>query len=162
AGIAVMLEILTDNRNRTAAEIRKLFERHGGNLGTTGAVAWMFDRKATFPVARSSEFDEDRLLEIALEAGAEDLTTTEGGFEIRCDAGSFAAVREALVAAGVPFSGEEVGYVPSTVVEIDRVEDARRVVRCLDALEEHDDVQSVYANASFSDEVLARLAEEDA
>jgi YebC/PmpR family DNA-binding regulatory protein len=157
-GVAVMAEVLTDNRNRTAPEIRKAFEKNGGNLGTAGAVAWMFERKATFPVASDCALSEDQLMEIAIEAGAEDLLDEGDHFEIRCDPSEFVDIREALERAEVPLDGGEVGYVPKTTAVVADIAEARKVARLLDALEEHDDVQNVFANFEFTDEVLADLA----
>ena len=158
AGVAVMLEVLTDNKNRSAGEIRKAFERNGGNLGTNGAVAWMFERKATFPVASDCELTEDQLMEIAIDAGAEDLLDAGDHFEIRCEPSDFVGVREALERAKVPLNGGEVSYVPKTTAVVSEIAEARKVARLLDALEEHDDVQNVFANFEFTDEVLADLA----
>ncbi len=161
SGVAVLLEILTDNRNRTAPEVRQVFDRSGGNLGNSGAVAWMFERKARFAVPSTSGVGEERLMEIALEAGAEDLVPLGDAFEIRSEPGDFEAVRAALESASVEFEGAEVAYLPKQLVEIGDVRDARKVLRCLDELEELDDVQNVYSNCEFSDDVLKAL-EEDA
>ena len=153
AGVAVMLEILTDNRNRTAPEIRKLLEKSGGNLGATGSVAWMFERKAVFVVGRTDGLSEERALEIALEAGAEDLTASESSFELRGDPSDFSSVRDALDVAGLDVTTAEVMYLPQTVAEIDDVAAARKVVALIDALDDHDDVQTIHANYSFSDAI---------
>jgi YebC/PmpR family DNA-binding regulatory protein len=158
SGVAVLLEIMTDNRNRTAPEIRRIFEKNGGKLGGSGEVAWMFERKALFAVEPSAELGEDQLVEIVLEAGAEDLVEAGEAFEIRCAPGDFVSVREKLEHAGVPLAGAEVGYLPKTTAAIDDVADAQKVVRCIDALEEQDDVQNLYANFDFSDEVIAALS----
>lgn len=160
AGVAVMLEILTDNRNRTAPEIRKVFENHGGNLATTGAVAWMFERRGIFDVDPVAGDDEERLLEVALEAGAADLSGDGGVFTIYCEPAAFAEVKAALERAGVPLRGAELGYVPAQRNPVGDLAVARRVARLLDALDDHDDVQSVYSNEDFSDEVAAQLEEE--
>lgn len=161
-GVAIMLEALTDNRNRTAPELRKEFERGGGNLGSTGAVAWMFERKGVFAVPADSGVDEDSLLEAALEAGAEDLVKqADGGFEIRCEVGEFEAVRTAIDARGLSIQGGEVRYLPSNEVDLENVEDARRVLKLIDRLDDHDDVQAVFANYKISDEIAAVLEKDE-
>lgn len=159
-GVAVMLEILTDNRNRTAPEIRKIFERSGGNLGNSGSVAWMFERKAVLPVKKGDGVDEERLMEIAIEAGAEDLVDEVDVFQIRCVPGDFETVRSALEEAGVAVEGGEIAYLPQNVTVVEDIEEARRIVKCLDLLEENDDVQMVYANHEFSDDVIEQLTAE--
>ncbi len=157
AGVAFMVEILTDNRNRTAPEVRKIFEKSGGNLGTSGAVAWMFDRLAVIRVSGESEFEEDTLLEKVLEAGAEDLVEEGGISEVRCAASEMHTVMADLEKNGVKLSGGEVCYLPKTRAEITSIDDARKVIKLLEALEDHDDVQSVFANHSFSDAVRSEL-----
>ncbi|MHC5062847.1 MAG: YebC/PmpR family DNA-binding transcriptional regulator [Planctomycetota bacterium] len=159
-GVAVMVEILTDNRNRTAPEVRKIFEKCGGNLGTSGAVAWMFERVAVIRVTPDSSFSEDDLLEKALEAGAEDLVEEDGAVEVRAAASDMHSVMAELEKAGVPLAGGEVCYLPKTKAEINSVEEAKKIVRLLEALEDHDDVQSVFANHSFSEEVRGGLESE--
>ncbi len=160
-GVAIMLEAMTDNRNRTAPELRKLFEKGGGNLGTTGAVAWMFGRKAVFAVDPEASAEEDALMEMALEAGAEDLLSLgEGNFEIRCEPSDFESVRKALDDAGAPIQGGEVRYIASNEVALESVDDARKVLKLMDALEDHDDVQNAFANYTISDEIATQLAGE--
>lgn len=156
-GVALLLEILTDKRTRTAPEIRHLLEKAGGNLAAGGAVAWMFARKAVFSIAASDGMDEEKALEVALEAGAEDLIAVDDSFEIRAEPSEFSSVRDALEAAGVEVRSAEVTYLPENHAEISSVEDARKVIALLDALEDHDDVQTVHANYSFSDEIAAAL-----
>ncbi len=159
-GVAVLVEILTDNRNRTAPEVRKIFERAGGNIGAGGSVSWMFERKGVFSVEPGTEQDEDRLTEMALEAGAEDLVGGDGYYEIHCEAGDFLTVKEALEQQGVKLSGAEVGYVAKNTVEVAEIEVAKQVIRLLEGLEDHDDVQGVHANYNFTDEVAEALAKE--
>jgi YebC/PmpR family DNA-binding regulatory protein len=156
-GVAVLLEILTDNRNRTAPEIRKVFERFGGSLGASGSVAWMFERKGVFVVDPGAGLDEDRLTELALEAGAEDLVPIGGGFALHCAAADFGGVQAALEQAEVPLRGGEIGYVPTQRVEVGEVQLARKVVGLLEALDDHDDVQGVHSNEDFPDAVAAGL-----
>jgi YebC/PmpR family DNA-binding regulatory protein len=158
SGVAVLLEILTDNRHRTAAEIRLAFDRFGGNLGAGGSVAWMFDRAAVIRVASGGGFGADRLLEFAAERGAEEFFEFEGGFEIRCAPSDFDALRSGLLAEGLTLTGAEIAWLPKTVVRVEGLDEARRVLSCLDALDENDDVQAVASNYEFPDEVLAALA----
>jgi len=152
AGVAMMCDILTENRNRTAGEVRKIFEVHGGNLGATNCVAWMFDRKGLFLVP-SQNVTEDRLVEIALEAGADDVALEGRVFEVTCDPAKFEHVAAALKVARIPTDVAEVTRVATGKVELG-LEDARRVVALINALEEHEDVQSVTANYSIPDEIL--------
>ncbi len=159
-GVAVMLDILTDNRHRTAPEVRKLFERHGGHLGSTGSVAYMFERRAVFVVDPQAKVSEDELLERALEAGADDLRREGGTFVVRGAPGDFVAIKEALQAAGIPLADAGVIHVAATTVELADVQAGRRVLALLDALEEHDDVQGVAANHVLTDQVAAQLAAE--
>lgn len=159
-GVAVLLEILTDNRNRTAPEIRKVFERFGGSLGTSGSVAWMFERRGVFVVDPDAGVSEDRLTEIALAVGADDLVPTGDSFALHCPAGGFSDVRDALERAGVSLTGGEVAYVPSQRVPVGDVQTARRIVALLEALDEHDDVQGVHSNEDFPAAVAAGLEQQ--
>jgi YebC/PmpR family DNA-binding regulatory protein len=152
AGVAVMCDILTENRNRTAGEIRKIFEIHGGNLGATNCVAWMFERKGLFLVP-SQHADEEKLIELALEAGADDVQSTGKTFEITCDPSLFEQVSQALQAARIPAEVAEITRIPANTVELG-ADDARRVLTLVAALEEHEDVQTVTANYSIPDEIL--------
>jgi YebC/PmpR family DNA-binding regulatory protein len=157
-GVAIMLDILTDNRNRTASEIRHLFSRHGGNLGETGCVAWMFDKKGLLTVKKEGlPLDEDELLLLALEAGAEDVKDEDELFEIVTEPGNFEAVKEALAGQGLVFDTAEVTMIPQTTVEIQDDKEAEKLLKLMDALEEHDDVQEVHANFELADGVLAAL-----
>lgn len=158
SGVAVMLEILTDNRNRTAPEIRKVFEKAGGKLGATGSVAYLFERRGQFIVDPEAEVDEEQLLEVVLEAGGEDLIDSGGVFEIRCDPQEFGAVQAALEAAKVPMIRAEVAQIPSNLVEIDEVDSGQKLQRMIDALEDHDDVQAVYSNQAYTEDVAEAIA----
>ncbi|HWO69150.1 MAG TPA: YebC/PmpR family DNA-binding transcriptional regulator [Actinomycetota bacterium] len=155
-GVAVMVACLTDNRNRTAQEVRRAFTRAGGTLADPGATAWMFTRKGVILVERAAFPDEDRLLELALEAGADDLRPSDGSWEITASPQAFRAVREALEAAGVPIYSAEITMVPNATVRVEG-EQARRVLQVIEALEELDDVQAVYANFDIPEEVLAEV-----
>lgn len=154
-GVAVMCDLMTDNRNRTAPEIRKIFDVHQGKLGSTNCVAWMFDRKGLF-VVDASGVTEESLMEVALDAGADDVKRSGQNFEVMCDPDQYSQVAEALEQAGVPVTAKEITRIPRNTVELD-VEDARRVLKLLEALDDHDDVQNVSANFDISDEVLAEI-----
>jgi YebC/PmpR family DNA-binding regulatory protein len=158
AGVAVMCDILTDNRNRTAPEIRKIFEMSGGNLGATGCVAWMFDRKGVFIIA-ADKTSEDSLMELALEAGADDVRTVGDRFEITCDPASFAAVGDALEKAGIEPEMKQLTNVPKNTVDLDP-DSARKVLKLMELLDDHDDVQNVSANFNIPQETMAAIAGE--
>jgi YebC/PmpR family DNA-binding regulatory protein len=155
-GVAIMIEVLTDNRNRTAPEIRHTFEKYGGNLAASGAVAWMFERTGLIQVD-AEKISEDALLDKALDAGATDLKRVEKAFEITTAPAQMEAVREALQKAKVPVLEGEVTYVPQSTVRVEG-KDATSVVHLIEALEELDDVQSVYANYDIPDEVLEAIS----
>ena len=145
-GVAVLLEIATDNRNRTAGEVRYLFSRNGGNLGESGSVAWMFDRKGVLTVERGAGApDEERMLELALEAGAEDVRTLDDAFEIVTAPQDFYAVKSALEGHGVSFVDAELTMVPKNQIRIEG-KDAETLAHLVEALDEHDDVQAVHTN----------------
>jgi YebC/PmpR family DNA-binding regulatory protein len=156
-GVAMFVETLTDNRNRTAQEVRHAFTRNGGNLGETGSTAWMFQRKGVIQIEKTAAPDEDALLEIALEAGAEDLEDAESTWEIRTDPTALAQVRDALGAAGVPMLSAELTMLPQNTVPVEGGQ-AKQVIALVEALEELDDVQNVYANFDISESVLAEMA----
>src|SRR5216110_2712266 len=155
-GVAIMVEAATDNRNRTGAEIRRIFAQNNGNLASTGSVSYMFHRKGQITVPRSN-IDEDRLLELALEAGAEELTTDEDQYVIITSHDQLYAVAEALRNAGVITDGQKFTFIPDTTVPITDENMARQVLHLCDALEDDDDVQNVYSNLEIPDELLARL-----
>ena len=157
SGVAVLCEILTDNRNRTAGEVRKIFNVNGGELGKSGCVAFLFDRKGYFVIA-ADKTTEEKLMEIALEAGAEDIKQQDDGkFEVLCAPDSYLAVSEALTAAGIEAESSQVARLPNTTVELD-LEAARKVMKLLEQLDDHDDVQTVSANFKVSDEVMEELS----
>jgi YebC/PmpR family DNA-binding regulatory protein len=155
-GIALFVEALTDNRNRTAQEVRHAFTRNGGNLGETGSTAWMFTRKGVVVVEKRVAPDEERLLELALEGGAEDLRDSESSWDIISEPASFHDVREALEAAGVAIDSAEISMVPQSTIPVDGSE-AKHVLNMIEALEDLDDVQNVYANFDIPEEVMASL-----
>ncbi len=151
-GVAIMIDSLTDNPNRTVADIRHALSRNGGNLGTTGSVAWMFDRRGQITVD-SSRYDEATVMEAALEAGALDMEVEEDGYTIISDPVEFHAVQEGLRAAGIEWESADLAMVPKSTVKVE--EDAGKLLKLLDALEDLDDVQKVYTNADIDEESLA-------
>src|SRR5437016_4738511 len=155
-GVAIIVEAATDNKNRTGAEIRRIFAQNNGNLASSGSVSYMFHRKGQITLPRSS-IDEDRLLELALEAGAEELTSEEDQYVITTSHDQLYAVAEALKKAGVSTDGQKFTFIPDTTVAVMHEAVARQVLRLCDALEEDDDVQNVYSNLDIPDELLARL-----
>jgi YebC/PmpR family DNA-binding regulatory protein len=156
-GVAVYVDVLTDNRNRTAGEVRHIFARHDGNLAESGAVAWLFERKGVVLVDRDST-DEDELTLAAADAGAEDVAEEGSSFEVTCAPEDLHAVREALEGAGIAVTDAEVTMLPKTTVAIDDESVARKVLKLIDGLEENDDVQDVYANFDIPERVLEAVA----
>jgi YebC/PmpR family DNA-binding regulatory protein len=154
-GAAVLCEILTDNRNRTAGEIRNIFESAGGNLGATGCVAWMFERKGLF-VVPLDKVEEDDLLELALEAGADDVKRTEDGFEVTCDPAVFSNVAAALEAKEIPTDRREIARIPTNTVDLD-AENGRKVLKLMEKLDDQDDVQTVASNFNIPQEAMAEI-----
>jgi len=156
-GVALLVEVLTDNRNRTAQEIRHAFTRNQGNLGETGSVAWQFTRKGVIVVDKAVAPGEERLLEIALEGGAEDLQDSESSWEIITEPQGFKAVQRALEGAGVDVLSAEISMVPQTAVPV-AGGDATQVLRLVEALEDLDDVQNVYANFDIPEDLMASIS----
>jgi YebC/PmpR family DNA-binding regulatory protein len=154
-GVAVLVEALTENRNRTSAEVRHIFAKNGGSLGEPGSVAYLFDKKGTI-VLDAERYDEDDLL-AAVEAGAEDISTDEGVFEVVTEPGRFSAVRDALEQAGVELQSAELAYRPSSLVPVGEAQ-ATRLMGLIDKLEDNDDVSAVHANFDVSADVLERVA----
>ncbi len=156
-GVAVYVDVLTDNRNRTAGEVRHIFARHDGNLAESGAVAWLFERKGVVLVDAGST-DEDELTLAAADAGAEDVGEEGSSFEVTCAPEDLHAVREGLEAAGIAVTDAEVTMLPKTTVAVEDETVARKVLRLIDGLEENDDVQEVYANFDIPERVLEAVA----
>ena len=158
-GVAVLIECLTDNRNRAAAEVRTALTRNGGQLADPGSVSYVFHRKGVVIVPKGA-LSEDDLLEVVLDAGAEEVNDLGDSFEIVSEATDFVAIRTAVQAAGIDYDSAEASWVPALQVELD-ADGARKMLRVLEALEDSDDVQNVYANGEVSDDILAQLDEED-
>lgn len=155
-GVALIVEFLTDNRTRTVADVRHIFSKYGGNLGVSGSVAFLFDRKGL--ISFSSENDFDTIFEAALEAGAEDVKDEGDAYEVFTDPGEFIEVREALAEAGLEWETAEVSMIPQNQVQLEGKQ-AETMLKMMDALEDNDDVQNVYANFDISEEELAKIME---
>jgi len=153
-GVAIFVEAMTDNRNRTSSEVGKIFERHGGNMGQPGCVAWMFSQKGliTGPAGQ----DEEALMEAALAAGAEDLSVAEDGYEIYTPPEALQDVKQALQEAGIPVDGAEVSQIPQTYVSLEE-DDARKTLALLEELDDHDDVQKVHSNVDVDADLVEKI-----
>ena len=159
-GVAVIVECLTDNRNRTTSEVKNIFTRNGGSLAEPGAVAWQFHRKGMIIVDKTTGVGEDELIMAALEAGAEDVADQGDTFDLTTAPTDFTKVRDALAEAGVTLASSDLTMVATTAVPLSTEADARKVLRVLDALEDHDDVQNVYANFDIPDEIFQAVSAE--
>jgi YebC/PmpR family DNA-binding regulatory protein len=155
-GVAVMCKVITDNRNRTGPEIKKLFERCGGNLGGTNCVAFMFRQRGVI-VIEHDKAEEDRIMEIALESGADDVETSELIYEITTSPSAFERVKEAIEEAGIEIQSADISMVAANNITLD-LTGAQKVMKLLDALEDHDDVDAVYSNSDVPDEVIAQMS----
>ncbi|MBI5249657.1 MAG: YebC/PmpR family DNA-binding transcriptional regulator [Desulfomonile tiedjei] len=155
-GVAVLVEALTDNKNRTVAEIRHIFDKHSGNLGESGCVSWMFDKKGMIEVT-SSGLTEDEVMELALENGAQDVSNEGDSFEITTDPSEFEVVRKAVEQKGWKVDMAEITMIPQTTVKLDGKK-AEQMLKMMDALDDHDDLQRVYANFDISEEEMLRVS----
>lgn len=157
-GVAIFVEAMTDNRNRTAAEVRHAFSKAGGNLGTDGSVAYLFERKGQ--ISYEAGIDEEQLLDVALEAGADDVVTNDdGSVDVFTTFQDFITVKEALVEAGYTPANAEIAMIATTEADLTDVESAQKIMRLIDALEDLDDVQNVYSNANIADEIVEQLGD---
>lgn len=156
-GVAVMCDILTDNRNRTAPEIRKIFEKHGGQLGTTGCVSYLFERKGFFTIPKS-QTSEDALMEILLDAPVDDFSAADDFFEVTCDPSAFEEVVELLEKSGIECQSKQVTRLPQNSIELDLTQ-SQEVLHLIDALDDHDDVQNASSNLNISPELLEQLSQ---
>lgn len=159
SGIAVLVNVMTDNRNRTTPEIRALLARNGGQMGSEGSVAWMFDRKGVIEV-KGKNIDEDELMTLGLDSGMSDMEANDEGFTLYCEPSDLDTLQKALEDAKYVVENAEVSMIAKTPVEVSDPESARKVLRLVDALEEHDDVQNVYSNFDIPDEVASKIEEE--
>jgi YebC/PmpR family DNA-binding regulatory protein len=156
AGVAMIVEVLTDNKNRSAAEVRNIFSKHGGSLAQPGAVAWVFERRGSI-IVDATRYTEDDVMTAAIDAGAEDVQQDGDQFEVLTQPADLAAVRDGLAAAGIEFDTAELTMVPKNTVKLE-VNDSRKTMKIMDALEDSDDVQDVYANFDIPEDVLEALA----
>jgi len=152
SGVAVIVEVATDNKNRTVADVRHLFSKYNGSLGENGSVAWMFDRKGVITLPTQDKTEDD-IMDIVLEAGADDLQTEEDFFEVQTNLESFDSVRKTLLAKELQVENASLQWIAKNVVKVNG-EDAEKVIKLIDALEESDDVQNVFSNADFDEEVI--------
>ena len=157
SGVAVMVEALTDNRSRTGPEVKRIFEKHGGSLGATGCVNWMFSKKGLIAVS-AARIEEEQLLEIALNAGADDMQNTGELFEITCEPGAFEELKKALEQKEITTEVAEISMVPQSTVAIGDEQTAKRIISLMEAFDDHDDVQNAYANFNIPDEIVSRVS----
>lgn len=157
-GVAVMIEVMTDNRNRAASEVRSILTRHGGNMGAQGSVSWMFSRKGVILVGKSTGFSEDDMIDLAIEGGADDVNVGDDHFEIIVDPARLGDVRKYLTDKGVAIESSEITMFPQTTVKLDK-DAAKKTLRLMDALQDVDDVQEVFANFDIPDQILEEIAE---
>jgi len=154
-GVAVLVEVMTDNKNRTVAEIRHIFSKHGGNLGENGCVAWMFEKKGSI-VFSKDDVDEDHLMEYALEAGAEDVVESESEYEVITEPNTFEEVRTAMDDAKINYILAEISMIPQNTVKLEESK-AGQMLKLMEKMEDNDDVQNVYANFDIPDEIMEKL-----
>lgn len=154
-GVAIYVQCLTDNKNRTASEIRSIYDKKGGNMAGAGSVAWIFEKKGLF-IVETTAISEDKLMELVLSAGAEDLTTAGESYEVTCAPHDFDAVKKALADQKVPTKSAEITMLPKNLVKAD-AHSAKLVLALIEGLEDHDDVQNVYSNVDVPDEVMKEL-----
>ena len=157
-GVAVLVEVMTDNKNRTVSEIRHIFSKHGGNLGENGCVSWIFEKKGNI-VFNKNDVDEDALMELVLEAGGEDVVEQESEYEVITDPSAFEAVREAIEKAGLTYVMAEIGMIPQNTVKMDEKK-AEQMLKLMEKMEDNDDVQHVYANFDIPDEIMEKLGQQ--
>jgi YebC/PmpR family DNA-binding regulatory protein len=155
-GVAIMVEVLTDNRNRTAPEIKRIFERHGGAIGTSGCVNWMFSKKGLITV-KTAGVNEDELMEIALTAGADDMKNTGELFEITCGLASYEQLKNTLEEKGIAIEVSEISMVPQNTVPVSDAATAKKIISLMEAFEDDDDVQNTYANFDIPDEIMSKV-----
>lgn len=158
-GVAILIEAMTDNKNRTTAEIRSIFNKRNGNMASTNAVAWMFEKKGFF-VVNKSDASEEKLLNVTLDAGAEDMKSEGDTFEVYCAMQDFEAVKEALEQNQIPTETAEITALPNSTIKLESEKEARQILDLIEILEDHDDVQNVYANFDIPEEILEQIDSE--
>ena len=156
AGVAIMVEALTDNHNRTTPEIKRIFEKHAGSMGATGCVSWMFNKKGLITVS-TQQADEEQLMEIALNAGADDMDNTGEVYEITCDPAAYEKLTAALKEKEIPTQVAEISMVPQSAVQVTDEATAKKIIALMEGFEDHDDVQNAYANFDIPDEIVSKL-----
>ncbi len=156
-GVAIMIDTTTDNKNRTVSELRNILSKGGGNLGESGSVAWVFHKKGQFTFDKANGLTEDKLMEVALDAGAEDIKDMGEQFEVYSDPNSFDEVKTALDKAGLKYTSADVALIPQNSIDITTKDDAEKMLRLMDILEEHDDVNKVYANFDIAENIMEQL-----
>ena len=157
AGVAIMVEALTDNKNRTTPEIKRIFEKHNGSLGATGCVNWMFTKKGLITVS-TEDTDEEQLFEIALNAGADDLQNTGEVYEITCDPAAYEKLKNTLSEKEIPTQVTEISMVPQNTIPVKDEGTAKKIISLMEGFEDHDDVQNTYANFDIPDEIIAGIS----
>jgi YebC/PmpR family DNA-binding regulatory protein len=157
SGVAILVEVLTDNRNRTGPEIKRIFEKGGGSMGTPGCVSWMFNKRGMIAVATSA-IGEDELMELALGAGAEDLQNVGEVYEITCDPTAYEGLKKAIEEKNIPIQSAEISMVPQNMIAISEADVARKIIRLMDAFDDQDDVQNAHANFDIPEEILAQVS----
>jgi len=155
-GVAIMVDALTDNRNRTAPEVKRIFEKHSGSLGTSGCVNWMFSKKGLITIA-ADDISEDELMEFALTAGADDMQTISDIYEITCEPSAYEQLKQALEEKEINTQVAEISMVPANTVSVDDQNTAKKIISMMEAFEDHDDVQNVYANFDIPEEIMKQL-----
>ncbi|MCK5565713.1 MAG: YebC/PmpR family DNA-binding transcriptional regulator [Planctomycetes bacterium] len=155
-GIAIMIEGLTDNRNRTGPEIKKIFEKRGGSLGSSGCVNWMFHKKGLIAI-KTDAIEEDNLMELALSAGAEDMENVGEVYELTCDPAAYDELKKAIEEKGVVIEAAELSMIPENTIPVNNAETAKKILAFIECFEDHDDVQEVYANFDIPDDIMAGL-----
>jgi YebC/PmpR family DNA-binding regulatory protein len=157
SGVAIMIEVLTDNRNRTGPEIRRIFEKHGSALGSAGCVAWMFSKKGVITV-KTSSIGEDELMELVLGNGADDMNNSGEVYEITCTPVAYDGLKKALEAKNIPIESSELSMVPQTTVAVTEENVAKKILGLMEAVEDHDDVQNAYSNFDISPDLMAKVS----
>ncbi|MBW8000912.1 MAG: YebC/PmpR family DNA-binding transcriptional regulator [Planctomycetes bacterium] len=155
-GVAIMIEALTDNRNRTAPEIRRIFEKRGCSLGASGCVNWMFTKKGLI-IVNTSAIEEDTLMDIVLGAGADDMEKVGEVYEITCEPSAYDELKQAITEKEIPMEVAEISMIPQNTIAVEDADTARKILRLMEAFEDHDDVQNVYANFDIADEIINEL-----
>jgi YebC/PmpR family DNA-binding regulatory protein len=157
SGVAIMVEVLTDNRNRTGPEIRRIFEKHGSALGSAGCVAWMFSKKGVITV-KTSSMGEDELMELALSLGADDVNNTGAVYEITCTPTAYDGLKKGLEAKNIPLESSDISMIPQNMIPIAEENVAKKILGLMEAIEDHDDVQNAYSNFDIPEDVIAKVS----